>query len=302
MRQGGAHGYWPVFPWFDTKLQGTRACCPVVPELCRLHIKATCIILKNYWDALPPSEVAELLTVLMNKCAHDKKAPLVRAAVADGFGFKLCHITAHTCFWWSSARVTDQSVWRSPQSACCVLLPRLDLGQRLVAPNYGRSAPSSCRVAQRQVTHGEGCFCPPAEQIEPLQGHFRASGREQRGCGCVEGRFHDGAQVLGRLGVHVHPACTACRRAHVLGVSLAAKTCTSLLAWAPRHCFFVSPASTQKDRRSVYSEGCNPTPRRGQLQRRVRRRSLLLGTSPISWRPLFSNTIFPSRLHGANIL
>mmetsp|Transcript_56285 Transcript_56285/g.150447 ORF Transcript_56285/g.150447 Transcript_56285/m.150447 type:complete len:236 (+) Transcript_56285:1351-2058(+) len=71
------------------------------------------------------------------------------------------------------------------KSASCASSRRrwiwLDLGQRLVAPNYGRGAPSSCRVAQRQVTHGEGCFCPPPEQIEPLQGHFRASGREQRG-------------------------------------------------------------------------------------------------------------------------
>jgi len=61
----------------------------------RVGVTATCIILKNYWDALPPSEVAELLTVLMNKCAHDKKAPLVRAAVADGFGWILDNALSH---------------------------------------------------------------------------------------------------------------------------------------------------------------------------------------------------------------
>merc|ERR1719240_1796964 len=31
-------------------------------------VNAACVILKNYWDMLPPAEVAEILTVLMNKC------------------------------------------------------------------------------------------------------------------------------------------------------------------------------------------------------------------------------------------
>mmetsp|Transcript_96914 Transcript_96914/g.294220 ORF Transcript_96914/g.294220 Transcript_96914/m.294220 type:complete len:851 (-) Transcript_96914:70-2622(-) len=44
---------------------------------------------------LPPAEIAELLAVLMNKCAHDKKAPMVRAAVAEGFGWILKNALSH---------------------------------------------------------------------------------------------------------------------------------------------------------------------------------------------------------------
>jgi len=61
----------------------------------RVSVGAACLTLKNYWDALPPAEVAELLTVLMNKCSHDKKAPAVRAAVAEGFSFILQNALSH---------------------------------------------------------------------------------------------------------------------------------------------------------------------------------------------------------------
>lgn len=61
----------------------------------RVAVSAVCVILKNYWDMMPPTETAELLTVLMNRCAKDRKAPLVRAAVAEGFGWILENALSH---------------------------------------------------------------------------------------------------------------------------------------------------------------------------------------------------------------
>jgi len=61
----------------------------------RVGVSAVCIILKNYWDLVPPAEIAELLTVLMNRCACDRKAPMVRAAVAEGFSWILENVLSH---------------------------------------------------------------------------------------------------------------------------------------------------------------------------------------------------------------
>lgn len=61
----------------------------------RAGIGAVSNILKNYWDMLPCSEIAEILTVLMQKCALDKKAPSVRAAVAEGFACVLTNPLSH---------------------------------------------------------------------------------------------------------------------------------------------------------------------------------------------------------------
>lgn len=55
----------------------------------RVGISAVCVVLKNYWGIMPPAEIAEVLNVLINRCARDKKAPLVRAAVAEGFSWVL---------------------------------------------------------------------------------------------------------------------------------------------------------------------------------------------------------------------
>jgi len=61
----------------------------------RVGVSAVCVILKNYWDMMPPSETAELLTSLYTRCARDRRAPMVRAAVCEGFGWILQNALSH---------------------------------------------------------------------------------------------------------------------------------------------------------------------------------------------------------------
>mmetsp|Transcript_77445 Transcript_77445/g.219159 ORF Transcript_77445/g.219159 Transcript_77445/m.219159 type:complete len:1236 (-) Transcript_77445:280-3987(-) len=61
----------------------------------RVGCSAVCVILKNYWDMMPPADVADLVRVLVRECARDKKSPLVRAAVAEGFRWILENPLAH---------------------------------------------------------------------------------------------------------------------------------------------------------------------------------------------------------------
>jgi len=58
-------------------------------------VGAACVVLKNYWGMLPSGEIVELLTELVNKCSRDQKAPLVRAAVCDGFAVLLQNAESH---------------------------------------------------------------------------------------------------------------------------------------------------------------------------------------------------------------
>eukprot|EP00929_Paragymnodinium_shiwhaense_P071054 TRINITY_DN3609_c0_g2_i2.p1 TRINITY_DN3609_c0_g2~~TRINITY_DN3609_c0_g2_i2.p1 ORF type:complete len:877 (-),score=137.79 TRINITY_DN3609_c0_g2_i2:1078-3708(-) len=58
-------------------------------------VRASCLTLKNYWNMLPPGEIAELLTVMMSKCGRDKRSPLLRAAVCEGFGWILSKPVSH---------------------------------------------------------------------------------------------------------------------------------------------------------------------------------------------------------------
>mmetsp|Transcript_48389 Transcript_48389/g.121982 ORF Transcript_48389/g.121982 Transcript_48389/m.121982 type:complete len:1293 (-) Transcript_48389:667-4545(-) len=61
----------------------------------RVGVAAVCNILMNYWDMMPPAEIAELLTALRDRCARDKRAPMVRAAVAEGFACILKNPLSH---------------------------------------------------------------------------------------------------------------------------------------------------------------------------------------------------------------
>ncbi|CAK0798600.1 unnamed protein product [Prorocentrum cordatum] len=61
----------------------------------RAGVESTCVVLKNYWDIIPPADIADMLTILMDKCSHDKKAPAVRAAVLEGFGCILDNALSH---------------------------------------------------------------------------------------------------------------------------------------------------------------------------------------------------------------
>jgi hypothetical protein len=81
----------------------------------RVTVSALCIILKNYWEMLPISETAGLLTVLMNKCAQDKKAPRVRAAVAEGLSWVLENVLSHSTMTAVLPNLTDLLNDRSPE-------------------------------------------------------------------------------------------------------------------------------------------------------------------------------------------
>lgn len=61
----------------------------------RVGVGVVCTVLRGYWDILPPGETAELLTALYSRCARDKKAPTVRAAVCEGFGWVLQNPLSH---------------------------------------------------------------------------------------------------------------------------------------------------------------------------------------------------------------
>eukprot|EP00419_Tripos_fusus_P024197 CAMPEP_0172698974 /NCGR_PEP_ID=MMETSP1074-20121228/29839_1 /TAXON_ID=2916 /ORGANISM="Ceratium fusus, Strain PA161109" /LENGTH=1280 /DNA_ID=CAMNT_0013520087 /DNA_START=41 /DNA_END=3884 /DNA_ORIENTATION=+ len=80
----------------------------------RVTVSALCVILKNYWEMLPTSEIAELLTVLMNQCARDKKAPMVRAAVAEGLSWVLENVLSHPTMGAVLPNLTDLLNDRSP--------------------------------------------------------------------------------------------------------------------------------------------------------------------------------------------
>mmetsp|Transcript_91241 Transcript_91241/g.221553 ORF Transcript_91241/g.221553 Transcript_91241/m.221553 type:complete len:1257 (-) Transcript_91241:468-4238(-) len=81
----------------------------------RVGCSAVCIILKTYWDIMPPGDTAELLSILTNKCAQDKKAPMVRAAVAEGFSWILLdNPKSHPAMETMLPRVADLMNDRSP--------------------------------------------------------------------------------------------------------------------------------------------------------------------------------------------
>lgn len=59
----------------------------------RAGVTAACQIMKDYWDLIPNQACAQLLTVIKDQCVRDRRAPAVRAAVADGF----VHILENPC-------------------------------------------------------------------------------------------------------------------------------------------------------------------------------------------------------------
>lgn len=61
----------------------------------RTGVGAVSSILKNYWDMMPSSEIAELLTLLRDQCSHDRRSPTVRAAVAEGFSWIVQNPMSH---------------------------------------------------------------------------------------------------------------------------------------------------------------------------------------------------------------
>eukprot|EP00927_Polykrikos_kofoidii_P046511 TRINITY_DN40729_c0_g1_i1.p1 TRINITY_DN40729_c0_g1~~TRINITY_DN40729_c0_g1_i1.p1 ORF type:complete len:1294 (-),score=244.51 TRINITY_DN40729_c0_g1_i1:298-4179(-) len=80
----------------------------------RVGVGAVCVIIKNYWDVMPPADTAALLKTLMDKCAHDKKAPLVRAAVAEGLGWILDQPLSHPTMSAVLPKVADLLTDKSP--------------------------------------------------------------------------------------------------------------------------------------------------------------------------------------------
>jgi hypothetical protein len=51
----------------------------------RAGVMSTCLVLKSFWDYIPKHECAQLLTIMKDQCAADKKSSAVRAAIVEGF-------------------------------------------------------------------------------------------------------------------------------------------------------------------------------------------------------------------------